>query len=604
MYVEYEKGTKHIKVGGAISDDINAFDDCGYVLSEQDLVVDIDGLSHEVIEAMLKEFSIKTQVVWTDRGAHLYFNKPIGFRGAQGVCALGFKCEYKKATKDHNSITIKRNGKARRIQNKDIREELPKFLKPLRGVKEPLTSLEEGDGRNNTLFSFKPKLKNIPNRDKCLRFINNHIFSEPLDEKELEVVLRDTDYDGEASEESVVAELIMRECKAVLYAEDIYLYNGTEWINEENETIRMIYAYCEGRPTRFVDEVVKQLRYRTTYVNAGTVFDIRLKNGILRKGKFIPVDTGEFSPFYIPVTYKPDAHNVEIVDTYLSHLTNDDDDYEQVILQMMAYTLITDSEFKRTIGRFFMCVGSGGNGKGTLLQVIKKILNPKNCSTLSIDQITKEQYSNNMIGKLANLGDDVEDEAIDTVKMKLLKNISTCDDMALRKLFRNSVNVQLTISLIFTSNHILKSFEKGDSYKRRVVWLPMYTKVTKKDPKFISKLTSPEALEYWFSKIVKAYEFLYTNGDFIESDLLKEFNENYHRENDNTIEYCENLEDAEIEGMTIKEVSEQYTLWCEENGYKPLAAKKLKEQIKIKLSMDNTQVKKVSGKSRRVFVKQ
>ena len=50
----------------------------------------------------------------------------------------------------------------------------------------------------------------------------------------------------------------------------------------------------------------------------------------------------------------------------------------------------------------------------------------------------------------------------------------------MRQLYKQSEDVELTCTLIFTSNHILKSFEKGESYKRRVVWLPMYSKPTKR----------------------------------------------------------------------------------------------------------------------------
>ena len=45
----------------------------------------------------------------------------------------------------------------------------------------------------------------------------------------------------------------------------------------------------------------------------------------------------------------------------------------------------------------------------------------------------------------------MQDEAIDNEQMKALKNISTCDFVASRKLFEQSTDVELTISLIFTA---------------------------------------------------------------------------------------------------------------------------------------------------------
>ena len=68
-----------------------------------------------------------------------------------------------------------------------------------------------------------------------------------------------------------------------------------------------------------------------------------------------------------------------------------------------------------------------------------------------------ERYFTTLQNKLVNLGDDIQDEAINNEQMKVLKNISTCDFVATRNLFEQSKEVELTLSLIFTSNHVLKS---------------------------------------------------------------------------------------------------------------------------------------------------
>ena len=116
--------------------------------------------------------------------------------------------------------------------------------------------------------------------------------------------------------------------------------------------------------------------------------------------------------------------------------------------------------------------------------------------------MTDERYFTTCQNKLVNLGDDIEGETIDNNQMKILKNISTCDYVATRNLFEQSKDIELTLSLIFTSNHILKSFEKGESYKRRVDWCPIYTKPERKDKRFIEKITTNAALEYWIKLIV------------------------------------------------------------------------------------------------------
>ena len=94
MYIEYKPGQKHAAKNAEISDNDTYFKDAGWLLTDDDLVVDIDCLDIETIKVLLKYFNIRTRTVWTDRGVHLYFKKPLGFRGAARVCPLGFKIEY------------------------------------------------------------------------------------------------------------------------------------------------------------------------------------------------------------------------------------------------------------------------------------------------------------------------------------------------------------------------------------------------------------------------------------------------------------------------------------------------------------------------------
>ena len=74
MYIEFEDGAKFAKgKDNDISENLDTFKDAGYILEENDLVVDIDNLSKQAIEKLITMFDIKTQYVWTDRGIHFYF---------------------------------------------------------------------------------------------------------------------------------------------------------------------------------------------------------------------------------------------------------------------------------------------------------------------------------------------------------------------------------------------------------------------------------------------------------------------------------------------------------------------------------------------------
>ncbi len=599
MYIEFKEGEKHAAQYADVSDDHTSFKDAGYVLTDNDLIVDIDSLPKETIEKMITLFNIKTQIVWTDRGAHLYFKKPNAFRGATRVCPLGFEVEYKhiKNTKD---ITIKRNGVLRTIENEGTREDLPGFLFSNKKL-DSLLGLDDGDGRNDKLFKHRMKIHDIKEWSSILRFINNNVFATPLSEEEFQTVSRDVKINAGKDDEPAVADFLMTKYKIVKYLDNVYFFQDGEFISDESKLRRIVFAEVGLQKTRYVDEVIKQLEYRSPLVNESKTFDIKFQNGILRDGKFIEVDYQEFTPYNIDIAYYPDAEPVKEVDDYINLLTNHDPDYRNRLLEILAHPLIVNKEFKRMMGKFFIFVGDGGNGKGTLLAIIRKILNQKNCTGLSIANMSDERYFTTMQGKLANLGDDIQDEAINHEQMKHLKNISTCDFVSTRELFKQSREVELTTSLIFTSNHILKSFEKGESYKRRVDWLPMYTKPTKKDKHFITKLSTPEALEYWIRLMVEGYMRLYENEKFTYSEIVNKFNTEYHAENNSVLQYLDDFDKEAFANRRSPEAYEEYEIWAEENGLNVQSRKLFVQSIYDVFGL-SLKPKKINKKTARVFV--
>ena len=53
----------------------------------------------------------------------------------------------------------------------------------------------------------------------------------------------------------------------------------------------------------------------------------------------------------------------------MNHLTNNDESYRTLLFEILGHTLIVDKEVKRMLAKFFIFIGGGGNGKGTLLQI-------------------------------------------------------------------------------------------------------------------------------------------------------------------------------------------------------------------------------------------
>ena len=609
MFIEYKEGEKHAGSEAAISETMDTFTDCGLLLTNEDVVIDIDHVPKDTIRAVLKEFGIVTQTVWTDRGAHLWFKKPAWFtRRKDGICRLGFEIEQHNKTSNPNGMTVKRNGIERQIDNFGTLAFLPAIFKvDTKNKYQNLMGMDEGEGRNKALFNHRMALQrnSAPDSERICSFINYHVFANPLPEAELEGILRDIVANESGNKQSDIATTIMHDCMTVLYSGMVWWWKNGEYTSDEDDSdlIRRVYETCEGEKTSFVDEVVKQIKYRSPKISRETIFPIRFKNGILRKGQFIPFkDYREFTPYFIDISYNPNAEPVPIVDEYIDNLTDHNLDYRNLLMEVIGYVMITDPERIRSLGKFFMFRGDGANGKGTLLEIMRRIYNPKNCTNMSIKQLTDARYNVTMIGKLANLGDDIEAEAINNDQLKILKNISTADTVTTRHLYQQAEMAIFTAKLYFTTNSDIRSFEKGYAYKRRIVWLPMFNKIDKPDPTFISRMTTQKALEYWIKLIVEGYQRLYSNQVWTKCAEVEDYNNQYHENNNPCYMFAKDLDpDTEIVGNTVSEMKEEFLKWDTEDNKR--SAKLFKEAgwdlYEIAIGRG-----KVSGKTRRIFMRQ
>ena len=240
MFLEFRENEKYARKDAEISDTHETFDSCGWVLNENELVVDIDCLQKDKIEKIITMFNIKTQVVWTTRGAHFYFKKPQGFKGARKICPLGFEVEFKHH-KNTKAITIKQNGELRIIENEGIREDLPEIFHT-RKVLKPLLGLDEGDGRNNLLFAHRMKIYELKQWQPILRFINNHVFAEPLSEDEFQNITRDVQIDAKKISEPEVASILIAKYKIVQHLGKLYWHENNKYVTDEDRFKRLLFA--------------------------------------------------------------------------------------------------------------------------------------------------------------------------------------------------------------------------------------------------------------------------------------------------------------------------------------------------------------------------
>lgn len=589
--------------GDNISPHHTDFSDCGYIIGEDEIIIDIDTIPHDVIKKMIHIFELNTETVWTERGAHLYFklNGQIGKKN--GICALGFPIESK--TVNNKYVTVKRNNVLRKIDNYTKRMVLPDIFKIKRGKYEYYNfQLLDKGSRNNVFFENRYKYGHFeqPLFEKIYRFINQYIIEEPMDEKEISNLTREYQDFSKMSFETIAQQVINR-FKIVNYLGIFYVEIDGELHSDKLAVGRAIQIFCiETEQDKSQTEIEKIMKYihmkmpMKDYSNEPIAFD----NGFLKDGKFYEGKYEKFTPYVIKQPYI-EGKTSKMVDDYLDFITGGSTSLKLVVEEILGYFFVTDRNIMALIAQFFIIKGKGANGKGTFLHIIRHMLGHHLCSGIDVSQFLDERYLPSMIGKLANLADDAKDEPLNQDKMRTIKNMTTADSIQIRKLYHEAVMVSFICKLVITTNHTLKSFEKGDSFKRRLTIFQIQNQVVKSDLNFRRDIVNDENIQCFISKAVEGYKRLYKQKGFTQSQELEKYKKEYERENDNTIEFFEGITKESLIGRTCKDVREEYELYCENNLLKPVSTKMLGQAIKDYFNL-TSKVSSEGGVKIRIYI--
>ena len=191
--------------------------------------------------------------------------------------------------------------------------------------------------------------------------------------------------------------------------DEILVYQGGVYLKRGEEVIR---RECERRvPTAYlttheVNEVAGHIA-RSTYVERSQVDAdpniVNLKNGLLNliTGECTPHTPDFFSTVQLPLVYDPEAKCPQI-EEFLKQILRPED--KDPVLELIGYCLVPEY----TMQQAFLFLGSGANGKSTLLSLMAAFLGKENVCSVSPQQAETSPFIlATLYGKLLNAVGDM-----------------------------------------------------------------------------------------------------------------------------------------------------------------------------------------------------
>lgn len=602
-------------------DQVKNLDEFAGILAEDTILIDIDDAEmSDKLFKVVEDKELVCRVYQTTRGKHFLFkNTTNEGEVLQDICkihcnlACGLVADIKVGVKNSYSI-LKFNGKERTIIYDKFEDEeyqeVPKYLLPVKSSMDFL-KMKSGDGRNQSLFNYILTLQSIDfTKDECrecIKIINDYILEEPLEENEVDTILRDDAFK-----------------KPVFFGKrgQFYFDKFATFLKNNNHIIKIngqMHIYHDGiykNGTKFIEaEMIKHipglnrskraevLTYLDLLVGGNTPMSdakyIAFKNGVLN------IETDEFEDFSpdlvitnkIDFDYNPEAYN-EITDRTLNKLACQDSDIRQLLEEVIGYTLYRRNELRKA----FIMIGDKANGKSTYLDMVKTMLGEANTCALDLKELGDRFKTAELFGKLANIGDDIGDEFIPNPAV--FKKLVSGDRLNAERKGQDPFDFNNYSKMLFSANNIPRIKDKSGAVISRLVIIPFNATFSADDADFDPyikyKLRKPESMEYLIQIGLEGLKRVLMNRKFSTSDKVQKELEEYEENNNPILLFFK--EDPKIENEPTAKVYRTYSEFCLANSFTPMSNIEFSKQVKKRYNLEIVS-KSIKGKKYRVFVR-
>ena len=591
-------------------------DGYGGVLAADTILVDVDDEAQsEQLMDIVEAEQVACMVVQTTRGKHFYFKGyPRGTKcRTHARLAIGIDADIKVGSKACYGA-LKVDGVEREviydIFEDEEYDELPCWLRPVQWSPD-FEDMGEGDGRNQSLFNYILTLQgegfSHDETRATLAVINRHMFDEPMDQSELEVVYRDDAFAEDVFYNKGTflfdkfAEYLRNEHRIVKIGHTLHVYSDGVYVAGnlliENAMIRHLPMLSKAKRTEVLNYLDVLIQDEAPAADADY---IAFANGIydLKTGSLVP-----FSPEFIitnkiPWEYDPTTWS-EFADKTLHRLACGDDGIYDLLEEVIDYLFYRRNELRKS----FILLGDKANGKSTYLDMLKTLLGDRNTSALDLSELGERFKTAELFGKLANIGDDIGDEFI--ANPAIFKKLVSGDRVNAERKGQDPFDFSSYAKLLFSANSMPRIRDKTGAVLDRIVLVPFKAQFSKDDPDFDPyikyKLRSPEVMGHLINIGLKGLERVLANRSFTTPEAVEVELEAYAVANNPVLDFFHETPVDEVVNESTASVYDDYVSYTIRNNMKPLGQNEFTRQANKYYGLTSKTVR-VNRKRVRLFV--
>lgn len=338
-------------------------------------------------------------------------------------------------------------------------------------------------------------------------------------------------------------------------------------------------------PTGLIDQTLKLIELdtlvRTDECEPDLEHVVVLNNGILdmRTWKFRDFNSDEVYFSKIPIDYIPNAHTPPIFTKFVDTCFAGNEEQKDLMQEALGYTLTKTYKYQD----IFYMLGTGGNGKGSMISIIKMMLGEENCTSFSLFQLSdgnNVDYNIAMMkGKHVNLCGDVGKAKV--VNTENIKKLSSNTDLVTGRHVRERPFQFINYAkMFFLFNRVPASDACTTGDRRRIRMINFNNSFSEKPNeikdihKVIKEAGELPSVLLWAIEGLKRLE---KNQKFTDTRSISQRAIEYDRKSETMRYFVEEMAYEDPGAMLPREILlEQYTKFVKKTGGAQLGHKELK----------------------------
>lgn len=294
-----------------------------------------------------------------------------------------------------------------------------------------------------------------------------------------------------------------------------------------------------------------------------------------------PLRPEDYALARLPVEYDPDAEADEWRDLVEEWV---EDGYADALQEFVGYCLHVG---EMPIHRALLLVGSGSNGKGTFLHVVRQLLGTDNTASTELQTLANERDAvADMEGALANIDDDLSSRGLGS-GLGMFKKLVAGDPVRARQLYEDGYEFTPSTKHLYAANQVpdVKVSDDDEAFWRRwlLVEFPNHYAPEERDTSLRDRLTADGALAGVLNWAIEGRRRLLNQGYFTgERTMAYEKRRRWQEWGDTVDEFIEAcVEYDEAAGrISTADAYTIYRVWCEANGKDPVGQRQVTNALK------------------------